>query len=612
MDDLQKLLRCIDLEEEEQLRRYGRWNTSSDGLGMSLKQLKAEGVALHPVQIVRKHFGYADYPEMAFRLVYPAGSHQFRDGAAIECFRDGEESVKGILLNLDQNQGEFRLFAPDYPEWIDDEGVGIKLTPDTRTTKIMKQALTVVSEQPLLLRRFNQLHEGTTPTTPVTEVMLHPTSLNARLNDSQLQAVRAISQGQPLTIVHGPPGTGKTTTLVAAAQQLVSQGEKVVVSAPSNMAVDHFTRGLIRAGIQVLRVGNTSKVSLDILAHTPEGKLSLSKYHKDIKQLKIQAEDYRRMALKYKRHFGKEEREQRALLFKEVKQIRAEIKKLEAYHEEKLLEEAQVICGTPIGLYDAGLTRISFHSLIIDEAAQCLEPLAWVIIPLAERLVLAGDHHQLPPTILSAAAQRLGYDRSILEVAITLHPQIFFLNLQYRMRPMIAGFSNAYFYGSRLLTAPALQDTAMHVTFIDTAGSATSEEAGIDGLSRQNPGELKIIESLLMQDELNKEETVLITPYAAQATLAQQMFPSSLRVSTIDSFQGQEYPTVLISLVRSNDDGDIGFLKDYRRMNVALTRAKDALYVVGDSATLGHDPFYVAFLDYVEKHGAYKTIWEFL
>jgi superfamily I DNA and/or RNA helicase len=320
---------------------------------------------------------------------------------------------------------------------------------------------------------------------------------NDRLNKSQQEAVAGIVSNREITIVHGPPGTGKTTTLIEAIIQLISRGEKVLVSAPSNTAVDNISKGLIKNGVKLLRTGNTSKVDETIFPFTPEGRLVNSKELKEIKQLKKRAEEFRRMALKYKRSFGKSEREQRSLLFKEVKNIRTEIKKLQVYNEEKLFKEADVIAGTPIGLYDAGLSKMKFNTLVIDEAGQCIEPLAWCVFPLAEKIVLAGDHWQLPPTVLSNQAARQGLNRSILEVAIHTAPDIFLLNVQYRMRKMIAGFSSKYFYNSLLYTAEHLHDTGVHLTFIDTAGSGFNETHGPDGSSLQNEGELKIAQVLL-------------------------------------------------------------------------------------------------------------------
>lgn len=601
-----QLLQCIDLEEKEQVKRY------SLDQQHTLKSLKAEGLALHPIVVTRKNFGYADYPEISFRLNFPAETNQFKDGAAIECFYTGEEPVKGVLISLDGKVGEFRLFAPDFPDWIEDNGVGIKLAPDQRTTTIMKTVLNNLENNKELFQLFKQLQDNSPgEKTPAIAINHSLVFNNQHLNESQQEAVIAIIQNENITIVHGPPGTGKTTTLIEAIVQLTKAGEKVLVSAPSNTAVDNIAKGLITQGIQVLRAGNASKVDETIFLHTPEGRLSNSKQQKEIKALKIRAEQFRKMALKYKRSFGKEEREQRNLLFKEVKNIRTEIKKLQAYNEEKLYTEAEVILGTPIGLYDAKINHLTFHTLVMDEAGQCIEPLAWCIFPLAQKYVLAGDHFQLPPTILSNEAARLGLNQSILERSIASVNNIFLLNTQYRMREAIAGFSSDYFYKGLLQTATHLSNTGAHISFIDTAGSGYNEEQGSNGMSLQNEGELQIVQKLLIAENLDPLTTAFISPYAGQVAAAKESLPKEMRISTIDSFQGQEKEVIILSLVRSNDDGQIGFLKDYRRMNVAITRAKEQLFVIGDSATIGADAFYNAFLSYVEKHGIYKTVWEF-
>ncbi len=601
-----RLLECINLEEKEQVKRY------SLDQQHTLKSLKAEGLALHPIVVTRKNFGYADYPEINFRLNFPAEINLFKDGAAIECFCTGEEPVKGVLINLDGKVGEFRLFAPDFPDWIEDDGVGIKLAPDQRTTTIMKTVLNNLEHNKQLFKLFQQLHN--VPSSEKNEIIINAVSLsfnNKNLNESQQQAVMAILQNENITIVHGPPGTGKTTTLVEAIIQLVKAGEKILVSAPSNTAVDNIAKGLIAQNLKVLRVGNTSKVDETIFMHTPEGKLNNSKQLKEIKQLKIRAEEFRKMALKYKRSFGKAEREQRNLLFKEVKNIRTEIKKLQAYNEEKLYTEAGIILGTPVGLYDSKINHLTFHTLLIDEAGQCIEPLAWCIFPLAQKYVLAGDHLQLPPTVLSNEAARLGLNKSILEISIATVENIFLLNTQYRMREAIAGFSSNYFYNGLLQSATHLRNTGAHIFFIDTAGSGYNEKHGSDGSSLQNEGELQIVLKLIETESLEPLHTAFISPYAGQVAAAKDILPKQMRISTIDSFQGQEKEIVILSLVRSNDDGDIGFLKDYRRMNVAITRAKEKLFVIGDSATIGADAFYTSFLDYIEKSGTYKTVWEF-
>lgn len=602
---IRQLLSAIALEEKEEIKRY------SLDQQHTLKSLKAEGLALQPLIITRKNFGYADYPEVSFRLPFPADTNQFRDGAAIECFAPGEEPLKGVLINLDGKSGAFRLFTPDFPDWIEDDNIGIKLAPDQRTITIMKTILNDLENNKELYKLFEQLHGSTYAEKNNKAATTEISFINQQLNKSQQKAVDAIVQNEDFIIVHGPPGTGKTTTLVEAIAQLIKAGEKILVSAPGNAAVDNIAKELIRKEIEVLRVGNTSKVNEEIFSYTPEGKLSNTKQQKEIKELKKRAEEFRRMALKYKRSFGKAEREQRNLLFKEVKSIRTEIKKLQAYNEEKLYREAQVILGTPIGLYDAKINHIKFQTLVIDEAGQCIEPLAWCIFPLASKYVLAGDHLQLPPTVLSQPAAAMGLNKSILEVCVESLANVFLLDTQYRMRQSIAGFSRDYFYKGLLQTAAHRGNTGVHISFIDTAGSGYNEVQGNSGMSLQNEGELLIVKKILETEALNPSLTAFISPYSGQVAAAKDVLPKQMRVSTIDSFQGQEKEIVIISLVRSNDNGEIGFLKDYRRMNVAITRAQEQLFVIGDSATIGADPFYNAFINYTEKHGKYRSVWEF-
>lgn len=598
---------CLELEEKEQLNRY-QFNEQHN-----LRSLKAEGLAIHPIRITRKTFGYADYPEVSFRITFPTETSQFRDGMAIECFCQGEEPIKGLLLSMDGKQGEFRLFAPDFPDWLEDEGVGLKLTPDTRTSNLMKKALENISDDIRLANLFKTIHDpaidhGHIPKSSTKA----PDFFNKNLNESQKNAVSGVLNNENFLIVHGPPGTGKTTTIIESILQLIKNGERIMVSAPSNTAVDHIAEGLIGTFANFIRIGNNSKVSTKIFPYTAEGKLKDSKEEKDIKKLKIRAEELRKMALQYKRRFGKDEREQRNLLFKEVKSLRQEIKKIQEYNEEQLFNKANVILGTPIGLTDSRIKGLDFQTLIIDEAGQCLEPLAWCIFPFAEKIVLAGDHLQLPPTVLSDKAAKLGLNQSILEASFLKFPNVFLLDTQYRMRQSIAQFSSDHFYEGKLKTIESLSDTGIHFTFFDTAGAGFEEERGKDGSSLMNSGELTVIQQIIEKENLILTNTALISPYAGQVALAQENLPKELRVSTVDSFQGQEKENIIVSLVRSNDQGEIGFLKDHRRMNVALTRAKEQLFIIGDSSTLAKDPYFSSLLDYAEKINAYKSVWEIL
>jgi ATP-dependent RNA/DNA helicase IGHMBP2 len=604
---IQHFLSCIDLEDQEQAKRFQLNETHS------LKALKAEGLALHPIRITRKSFGYADYPELSFKLPFPGETNAFKNGMAIECFCQGEEPIKGMLLSLDGKNGEFRLFAPDFPDWIEDDGVGIKLTPDTRTSSIMKKALADLPQHPQAFSLFQQVHDKEIEA--LKESSFNPLValpfFNQQLNESQqiaVQKMHALTEG--VFVLHGPPGTGKTTTLLEGIQQLVKAGQKIMVTAPSNTAVDNIAQGLVATGINFLRIGNNTKVNAAIFPFTPEGKLKESKQEKEIKRLKIRAEEMRKMAYQYKRRFGKDERDQKKLLLNEVKAIRKQIKDIQHYNEEELFTKASVILGTPIGLMDTHLAEHAIDTLIMDEAGQCLEPLAWCVMTTATKIILAGDHLQLPPTVLSNKAQQLGFNISILERFISKIPTAHLLDTQYRMREAIVQFPNTYFYAGLLKTAQHLASTGAHLYFYDTAGAGYNEETGQDGNSLTNPGELDACNKIIELLQLNCSATAFISPYSGQVAAAKETLPHTLKISTIDSFQGQEAETILLSLVRSNESNQIGFLSDYRRMNVAMTRAKECLIIIGDSTTLAKDDFYNQFLNYVEAIDAYKSVWE--
>jgi len=599
------LIECIDFEIQEQESRY-QFDAQS-----GLKQLKAIGVVLHPLSITRKSFGYADYPEISFRLPFFSDTSNFRDNSAIECFIDGEESVKGVLLRMDGQKGEFRLFAPDYPDWIEDKGIGLKLSPDHFTSETMKKAVKNITAHPETKLLFECIH-GNDSFGGKSSSEFGVEYQDKALNASQQLAVNGILLNENLAIVHGPPGTGKTTTLVEAIVQSVRCGKRILVTASSNTAVDNIAKGLLETEVNILRVGNTLKVDDDIFASTPEGKMQEAKELKEIKKLKIRGEEMRKMSYQYKRSFGKAEREQRNALIKEVKRIRKEIRDIQDYFDEKLFEKADVILGTPIGLKNALPSTAEFDILFIDEAGQMIEPMAWVVVPFAKSWVFAGDPFQLPPTVLSDKAVQKEFNISILEHSFKNCKNVYFLNTQYRMRKAIADFPSRYFYNNELQTPENQKNIGTHLTFFDTAGTGFDERSGSDGVSLMNEGELDIANKIIEIEKLDTRFVAFISPYNGQVQLAMEQLSNKIRISTIDSFQGQEKEVVILSLVRSNQEATIGFLKDYRRMNVALTRAKEQLFVIGDSSTIGQDAFYALFLEYMDEIGGYRSAWELM
>jgi len=600
--EMRELLRR---EEEAQEKKFFEAD-------ISLKELRSEGAIIHPIRIQNKNFGFSDQPVITVNFSVPGGVNFsfYNQGTPVALFLASTNEVcNGQLLSITDKNAEILLFTDDFPDWIDDKNIGIKRLPDGKTFKMMHGVLKrIAKEEDKKTRHLFELVHGIRPLEKCKEteqkIGNHP-----HLNEFQIQAVKNGLCDQAIHIIHGPPGTGKTTTITALIKELRSRGKSVIASAPSNAAIDHLAKQLIDSGLKVLRLGNTAKVNKEVWEHTPEGILSQDSLNKKIKRLKIRAEEFRKMARQYKRSFGRDERSQRKLLFQEVHAIRDEIKSLTNYYLTQYLEEADVILGTPIGLNDPLLKDKQFDVAFLDEAGQCIEPLAWLVAEKGERLVLSGDHFQLPPTIISDEPEVQKLSVSILEKAIQHGLASDLLEIQYRMTPEIAGFSSRYFYEGKLqANATSLPES---LVYYDTAGAGFDEKRKENSRSVNNPEELRmIVEHYENWIEVG-QSVVFISPYSSQVELAKELLPN-IHISTIDSFQGQEADVVFLSLVRSNPEGKIGFLSDYRRMNVALTRAKKKLIVIGDSTTLTTDNFYQQFLNYTEEIGAYKSVFELM
>jgi superfamily I DNA and/or RNA helicase len=458
-----------------------------------------------------------------------------------------------------------------------------------------------------------------------------------------------------VAIIHGPPGTGKTTTLVQAILETIRRERRVLVSAPSNTAVDLLTEKLAERGVNVIRIGNPNRVSDLLLKHTVDAGVmahpSYSKMHAMRQTAAQHRETAGQLANEHVRHFGFEERQHRQWLREEARTLRRAADDLERFITEDVLESVQVITCTLVGASHSHIRHLCFETVFIDEAAQAMEPACWIPIAKGQRIVLAGDHHQLPPTVKSEKAAQEGLRETLFEKCIERQPQTArMLTVQYRMHTHIMGFSSEKFYGGQLVAHPSVRhaNLADHdprfasdlpVEFIDTAGRDFLELTIPESRSTANPQEAHFLLERLAQliapcepaaspDDDERPQAPLrmgvsmdfsigvIAPYRAQINylkdavednevLNDLLLRRRLSVGTVDSFQGQERDIIAISLTRSNPQREIGFLSDIRRMNVGMTRARRKLLLVGDSSTLCCHPFFVDLLAYVKRIGGY-------
>jgi ATP-dependent RNA/DNA helicase IGHMBP2 len=448
-----------------------------------------------------------------------------------------------------------------------------------------------------------------------------------RLNPTQIEAVRLALTADDYAIIHGPPGTGKTTTLVEFVRQTLARGERVLVASGSNMAVDNLLEKLLDAQVWAVRIGHPARVLPALREHTLD---LMIENHPDLKRIRR----LEREALTLRDKAGKTFRTApqpgfRGELRSEAREILSDARRWEARLVREIIDGADVVCATTTGLDSELLGARRFDVVVIDEAAQSTEPGCWIPLLRADRVVFAGDHCQLPPTIISSEALKAGFGQSLMERLMRGdHSQTSRrLGVQYRMHSQIAEFSSREFYESGLTADPSVAGhtladlnlwpdelSGQSLRFVDTAGAGYDEEQEPDGSSRLNPQEGAVAiryARRLVELGIDPKEIGVISPYGAQVRwLRDEIEGDGLEVDTVDGFQGREKEVIILSLVRSNLLGDVGFLSDTRRLNVALTRARRLLIVIGDSATLGHHPFYQRLLNWFEEAGAYHTVWE--
>ncbi len=632
MNYFKKLLDLVKTEREEDRNQYTILTEAT-----SISERRSNGLTWYPIAIRGSEMSRGDYLTVEVeRTTHQDLSHQFRAGVPAMLFGNHDfknDRVEGTVSYQSGNRLKITLLTDELPDWSRDGKLGVELLFDDSTYDQMEEALKTansLSEQPQ--DRLVKILTGQQSPTFHPEA---PELFIPQLNPSQQKAVEKIVTANELAIVHGPPGTGKTTTLVQAIRALLQRDHKqLLVVAPSNTAVDLLSEKLDQLGLNVLRVGNPARVSERLMSLTLDHKLSEHRLMKEAKKLKKQANEFRNMAHKYKRNFGKAERDQRKALFDEAHRIMKEVANTEQYIIDELTTQAQVITATLVGANHHTIRHLNFHTVIIDEAGQALEPACWIPILKAQKVVLAGDHCQLSPTVKSAEASRNGLSTTLLEKCVTVHPEaVSLLDEQYRMHEHIMGYSSQVFYGNQVKAHVSVASHSLFpgdssLVFVDTAGCGFDEK--LDGTSSTNPEEAALLMKHFAQltealsdvyTPQNFPSVAIISPYKQQLSVLNEAlsntplllpYRSHISINTIDSFQGQERDIVYISMTRSNAEGIIGFLSDIRRMNVAMTRARKKLVIVGDSATLAGLPFYSEFITYAENLDAYQSAWEWL
>lgn len=629
VEELTQLKALLALEKEADYEQHKLFIER-----LPLEERKKKGYTWYPLNVIKKGFTFGDRVfvtvERTNNLDEP---HQFRAGKLVNLYtkdpavKKGERS--GVIYFVKRDQMKIILNAREIPDWLGYGMLGVDLMFDDRTYLVMNKAVeTVMKAKGDRLAELRSILLGHQPAKFLED---HQTIHNPALNNSQNVAVNQALAARDVAVIHGPPGTGKTTTIVQIVKVLCEREHTVLVTAPSNTAVDLLTERLVAVGLNVVRIGNISRVDEQIIRHTLDVQLTNHPEAKNIKKLKKQADEYYRLAGKYKRKYGRGEKEQRRKLYKEASELSSWANQLEQRLIDQIIAGAAVITCTLIGAESEVLQKRTFKTVVIDEAAQALEGATWVPVTKCSKVILAGDPHQLPPTVKSKEAQKAGLNVTLIEKCLSREVPSDLLRTQYRMHEIIMNFSNHQFYGGALQAHETVKAHQLDIPnqgpllFIDTAGCGFEEELEPVYQSRFNPNEFRImVEHLLaLQDQYDRIQEehpniALISPYREQIYYMERNLEDSemditkFTINTIDGFQGQERDIVYISLVRSNSKGEIGFLSDIRRMNVAMTRARKKLIVIGDSATIASHPFYQAFLDYCEKYGEYQTAWEYM
>ena len=657
---LQQQRHLLELEYKADKEAFRR---QTDEMG--LRRIVKRGDAWFPLRVARSYYNSLNQLAVeVFRTEDTDIEHNFEFGRPVVFFTavDGGQGggVKirhGITGTVSFVDGDRMVVTvPDGSSVIDLQTTGttgVQLSFDETSYRTMFAALDRAIKGKGRLGYLRDLFYSSQKAETLTFAPTH----FPYLNPTQEQAVNTVLRAKDVAIVHGPPGTGKTTTLVEAIYETLRRESQVLVCAQSNMAVDWISEKLVDRGVSVLRIGNPTKVNDKMLSFTYERRFEA---HPDYPQLWAVRKAIRE--LRSGRRRGDEGRRQK------IESLKSRAAEIEIRINAELFGEAKVIACTLVGSASRLLDGMKFTTLFIDEAAQALEAACWIPIRRVSRVVLAGDHCQLPPTVKSVEAMRGGLGKTLMERIVGQKPEVVtLLKMQYRMNEDIMRFPSEWFYGGMVESAPDVKyrgilDLDIPIEWVDTSlseeGRVKREEVAAavalftlhssltppaaatsslfplpsslndssfkesfvgESFGRINKAEaeltLRILEDYFMRigrqriaDE--RIDVGIISPYRAQVQYLRRRlahsdffkpFRRSISVNTVDGFQGQERDVILISLVRSNDEGQIGFLRDLRRMNVAITRARMKLIIVGDSQTMTRHPFYRKLWSYVES-----------
>ena len=616
MQDLQQQSAMLQKEYEYEKELY-RQQTREAGIPKRIQQ----GVCWFPVKLGAERYNSLNQLTVEVtRTETEETEHSFEYGRPVCFFRISADrqiryfNFSAVISYVQDNKMVVVLPGPQVlPELVVTGELGVQLYFDDTSYKTMFAALREVAEAKG--NRTARLREVLLGKAPALRRETGPVRF-PWLNASQEKAVNQVLCAKEVAVVHGPPGTGKTTTLVEAVYETLHRENQVMVSAQSNTAVDWIAEKLVDRGIPVLRIGNPTRVNDKMLAFTYERRFEA---HSDYPELWQIRKTIREMTGRLRKS-GREDRER---LHNQLTKLRVRATGLEIRIDTELFTEARVIACTLVGAASRVLERKRFSSLFIDEAAQAIEAACWIAISRADRVILAGDHCQLPPTIKCIEAARGGLGRTLLEKVVLHKPEtVSLLKIQYRMHEDIMRFPSRWFYHDELEAAPEVKyrgvlDFDTPASWIDTSELDLQEKAVAEGTGRLNTGEAE----LLVRELKNYMERIgirrileehidfgVISPYRAQVHYLRHLLKKEpffrpcrrlITVHTVDGFQGQERDVIMISLVRANEKGQIGFLRDLRRMNVAITRARMKLLILGEAVTLTRHPFYRELYEYI-------------